>query len=82
MGKEIRKTRSVCPVCGKNLPAVLVQEPDGVIQLKKKLPVARQLFGPGLAGQAGFRSVASGDGTDAGRLRSGLPVALRHLPGT
>ena len=38
MGKEIRRSRSVCPVCGKNLPAVLSQEPDGVIRLKKSCP--------------------------------------------
>ena len=34
-----------------------------------------------LARQAGFRSVASGDGADAGGLRPALPGALRHLPG-
>ena len=65
MGKEIRRSRSVCPVCGKNLPAVLSQEPDGVIRLKKSCP----------------EHGASGDGADAGGLRAALPGALRHLPG-
>ena len=35
---SIRKTRSVCPVCLKNLPAELVPEPDGRILLQKTCP--------------------------------------------
>ena len=35
MGERIRETRSVCPVCRRNLPAWLTQEPDGTILLEK-----------------------------------------------
>ncbi len=35
MGDIIRKTRSVCPVCLKNISALLVQEKDGCILLEK-----------------------------------------------
>ena len=38
MGEMIRKIRSVCPVCLKNLPACLVRESDGQIFLKKECP--------------------------------------------
>ena len=33
---EIRRTRSVCPVCLKNIPAVLEQEEDGRIYMSKR----------------------------------------------
>ena len=33
-----RDTRSVCPVCLRNLPAQLVREPDGRVLLKKSCP--------------------------------------------
>lgn len=35
---EIRRTRSVCPVCLKNIPAVLDQEKDGRIYMSKSCP--------------------------------------------
>ena len=38
MGAVIRNTRSVCPVCLKNLPARLVREDDGCIFLEKSCP--------------------------------------------
>lgn len=38
MGELIRKTRSVCPICLKNLPASLSQEADGRIFLEKVCP--------------------------------------------
>ena len=38
MGKVIRSTRSVCPVCLKNLPAALCREDDGRIFLEKTCP--------------------------------------------
>ena len=38
MGEKIRETRSVCPVCRKNLPACLTQEADGTILLEKNCP--------------------------------------------
>ena len=38
MGEIIRETRSVCPICRKNLPAVLYRERDGKIFLKKSCP--------------------------------------------
>ena len=38
MHDHLRKTRSVCPVCLKNLPADLVREPDGRILLQKACP--------------------------------------------
>lgn len=34
----IRKTRSVCPVCLKNIPAVLVRADDGCIRMEKACP--------------------------------------------
>ena len=38
MGKVIRSTRSVCPVCLKNLPAALCREDDGCVFLEKTCP--------------------------------------------
>ena len=38
MGTILRETRSVCPVCLRNLPARLVREADGGILLEKKCP--------------------------------------------
>lgn len=38
MKKEIRKTRSVCPVCLKNLAAQLVETEDGAVLLEKQCP--------------------------------------------
>ena len=38
MGTAIRATRSVCPVCLKNLPAELCREEDGRIWLEKTCP--------------------------------------------
>ena len=38
MGHVIRKTRSVCPICLKNLPAVLERQEGGRIDLKKSCP--------------------------------------------
>ena len=38
MGETIRQTRSVCPVCLKNLPAALTRQPDGSILLEKSCP--------------------------------------------
>ena len=38
MSQPLRKTRSVCPICLKNLPAVLTRREDGVILLEKTCP--------------------------------------------
>ena len=38
MAEQIRETRSVCPVCLKNLPAALTREADGRIFLEKHCP--------------------------------------------
>ncbi len=38
MGEIIRSTRSVCPVCLKNLPAALCREEDGRVFLEKTCP--------------------------------------------
>ncbi len=38
MGTFIRETRSVCPVCLRNLPAALTREADGRILLEKRCP--------------------------------------------
>ena len=38
MELSIRKTRSVCPVCLRNLPAQLLQEDNGLIFLDKTCP--------------------------------------------
>ena len=38
MAQLLRETRSVCPVCLKNLPARLVQTPDGRVIMEKSCP--------------------------------------------
>ena len=38
MKKIIRKTRSLCPVCGLNLPAVLAAEENGTVYLERTCP--------------------------------------------
>ncbi len=38
MGEKIRETRSVCPVCLKNLPALLSREESGQVFLEKTCP--------------------------------------------
>ena len=38
MGEGIRRTRSVCPVCLRNLPAELVREEDGCVFLERRCP--------------------------------------------
>lgn len=38
MDKTIRKTRSVCPVCLRNVPARLVREEDGQVRMEKICP--------------------------------------------
>ena len=38
MKTTIRKTRSVCPVCLENLPAVLTRRDNGHIRLEKTCP--------------------------------------------
>ena len=38
MRKRIRETRSVCPVCLKNIPAFLAEESSGRIILEKACP--------------------------------------------
>ena len=38
MPHALRETRSVCPVCLKNLPALLTRGEDGVICLEKTCP--------------------------------------------
>ena len=67
----LRKTRSVCPVCLKNLPAALVQRTDGQIYMEKHCPEhgdfsavvwrSRVDFS---AWRAGAAPLAEGEGTD------------------
>ena len=38
MSQLLRKTRPVCPICLKNLPAELTRREDGVILLEKTCP--------------------------------------------
>ncbi|MBO5556054.1 MAG: radical SAM protein, partial [Oscillospiraceae bacterium] len=38
MTESLRHTRSVCPVCLRNLPAVLNRREDGQILLEKECP--------------------------------------------
>ena len=38
MSQPLRETRSVCPICLKNLPAALTRREDGVILLEKTCP--------------------------------------------
>ena len=38
-GERIRSTRSVCPVCLRNLPAALYRQEDGAVTLEKSCPI-------------------------------------------
>lgn len=52
--EQIRKTRSVCPVCLKNIPASLMREYDGRILLKKSCPVHGSFRVPVWQGKVDF----------------------------
>ncbi|MDO4491036.1 MAG: radical SAM protein [Lachnospiraceae bacterium] len=54
MKKSIRKTRSVCPICLKNLPAELVEEEDGRIIMEKACPEHGQYAAPVWQGRLDF----------------------------
>ncbi len=54
MGNVIRSTRSVCPVCLKNLPAVLVAEDTGRVTLQKQCPAHGSFSVPVWQGKLDF----------------------------
>ena len=56
MEKMIRKTRSVCPVCLKNLPAELWQAESGEVILKKTCPGHGEFSVPVWRGRLDFES--------------------------
>ena len=54
MSELIRKTRSLCPLCLKNLPALLRRGEDGVIRLEKTCPEHGSFRVPVWAGRMDF----------------------------
>lgn len=56
MEKLIRKTRSVCPLCLKNLPAELWQDEHGAVSLKKNCPEHGAFSVPIWRGELDFES--------------------------
>ena len=54
MTEQIRKTRSVCPICLKNIPASLMQEDGGRILLEKNCPVHGSFSVPVWQGKVDF----------------------------
>ena len=56
MDKLIRKTRSVCPVCLKNLPAELWKDEHGAVSLKKNCPEHGAFSVPIWRGELDFES--------------------------
>ena len=56
MEKLIRKSRSVCPVCLKNLPAELWQDKHGAVSLKKNCPEHGAFSVPIWRGELDFES--------------------------
>ena len=55
MKQPIRTTRSLCPICGKNLPAHLAEQADGQIFLEKSCPEHGAFSVPVWRGKADFR---------------------------
>ena len=56
MSQLLRKTRSVCPICLKNLPAELTRREDGVILLEKTCPEHGDFSVPVWQGRVDFDS--------------------------
>ena len=56
MPQPLRKTRSVCPICLKNLPAELTRREDGVILLEKHCPQHGDFSVPVWQGRVDFDS--------------------------
>ena len=54
MGERIRETRSVCPVCRRNLPARLTRETDGTIRMEKQCPAHGDFSVPVWRGKLDF----------------------------
>lgn len=55
MTKQIRTTRSLCPVCLKNLPAQMMEQEDGQIFLEKNCPKHGDFSVPVWRGRVDFR---------------------------
>lgn len=62
MSQLLRKTRSVCPICLKNLPAELTRREDGVILLEKTCPEHGDFSVPVWQGRVDFDSWLLGTG--------------------
>ena len=56
----IRETRSVCPVCMRNLPARLIGRPDGSVQLEKTCPLHGSFSVPVWRGKRDFETWSAG----------------------
>ena len=56
MSQPLRETRSVCPICLKNLPAALTRREDGVILLEKTCPQHGSFSVPVWQGLVDFES--------------------------
>lgn len=70
MDRQIRRTRSVCPICLKNLPAALTQRENGQIFLEKSCPEHGEFRVPVWQGKVDFESWLLG--TEALKENTGL----------
>lgn len=60
MKKEIRRTRSICPICLKNLPAYMMEAEDGAVTLEKECPEHGAFSVPVWRGKMDFRRWVQG----------------------
>ena len=86
MSSDLRPTRSVCPVCLKNLPAVLRKEADGRVVLEKTCPAHGAFRVPVWSGALDFdawllgeRPLAEGEGL---ACPDGCGLCAEHESGT
>lgn len=67
MRETIRETRSICPVCGRNLPAILTRDGDGAVYLDRSCPVHGSYSVPVWRGKLDFAAWTRGAGPLGGR---------------
>lgn len=73
MNKKIRETRSVCPICLKNLPADLVEKEDGRIFLTRTCPDHGSFSVPIWQGKIDFSRWLLGTGPLKDGMGTGCP---------
>lgn len=73
MNKKIRETRSVCPICLKNLPADLVEKEDGRIFLTRTCPDHGSFSVPIWQGKLDFNRWLLGTGPLMDGIGTGCP---------